>query len=106
MKHTYTQPTGTGNVTVSIDVDYYVPRKGDTICIFGHDVVLDEDMHIGADVTYNEEEKRYEGKPMLTKDGRDLPVFYGNGHSWRNGEGYTRPTLEESCDNLLDWCKS
>lgn len=92
MKYINTRDTGTGQVTASIEVDYYVPRKGDTL---GQGITATEDFNIGVEVKWDG--KKYVGSPVITEDGYERPVFYGKVSipdyvkgehiwSWRKGE--------------------
>jgi len=95
-KMTGSKETSTGTVTISVDVDFYVPRKGDTLHVYGTDIVLTEDMKPGVAVDYDGE--KYVGSPLMTEETEPRLVFQGKGligsHStgftWRKGEAITR----------------
>ena len=97
MKYTNKRDTATGYVTASINIDYDVPKKGDMLCDQGCQILVMEDFKLGVDVEWNDQNKKYEGKPILTKDIDALPVFYGDvkilnyvkgkhSWSWRKGD--------------------
>ncbi|MHC4103992.1 MAG: hypothetical protein ACYSR9_03560 [Planctomycetota bacterium] len=84
------QDTATGPVTVTAEIDFDVPKAGDTLNIYGHEYTLKKDMRLGVDITYNEELGKYEGVPKRTTDGKNNLVFYGDRFSWRKGEYYKK----------------
>jgi len=90
MKMTTTAKTGKNPVTVTEDVPYYVPKRGDRLYVYGFTRVLSEDMRLRVDVTWNEETRLYEGKAMRTKDGAAQLVFIGDHLTWRYGERFDR----------------
>lgn len=100
MKHTSTCETSTGSVTVSVEVDYYVPRKGDTIYVSGHACKLTQDLKPRVELDYDGD--RYVGKVMRTTDGTnrvvfigyaeciDFPIYGEDFYTWREGESYQK----------------
>lgn len=88
MKHTGTQETATGTVSASIEVEFEVPRKGDTLYIYGHRHTLGEDMTPRIECTYDGEQ--YQGEIMRTKEGTNRVVFIGDGLTWREGEAFIK----------------
>lgn len=95
-KFTTTQDTGTGPVTVSTEVGFPVPSKGDTLNIFGHEILV-EDIKVGIDFDFDETARKYTGKVRRTTDGTERIVFWvkpaGSSrfdHTWREGEFFTR----------------
>ena len=85
---TATRPTGTGAVTVSAEINYEIPQKGDTIFSSGFPFELFSDMEMGIDFAYNEETRKYEGEPK--RDHLGNIVFYGESVSWREGEYFEK----------------
>ena len=85
---TATKPTGTGAVTVSAEIDYEIPLKGDTIFSSGFPFKLLSDMKMGIDFDFNEETRKYEGSPA--RDHLGNIVFYGESVSWRKGEYFEK----------------
>jgi hypothetical protein len=81
--------TATGIVEVSAEVDFEIPKAGDTIHIYGTAIVLKQDMKVGLDFTYNEETRKYQAVPLRTTDGTNRLCFYADGFSWRPGEYFT-----------------
>lgn len=88
--HTVTRPTGTGDVTVSIEIDFEIPQKGDTLNIFGHEIVCTKNARLSLEFEYDEKKKKYTAKPLRTSDGRNLLVFGVDGYSWREGEYFKK----------------
>ena len=86
MKHIGTQETATGTVTAEVDVHYYVPRKGDTLNVYGTPVTLTENMQPRVKISYDGQ--KYIGHIMYTDDMTNRVVFHADGLTWRQGEAY------------------
>lgn len=100
MKHTRTKETAANTVIVEVEVDYDVPRKGDTINCYGSQITIKEDMKPRIEFEWDDEAKEYKGSPMLTIEPEPRIVFAANGaglddcwhgaYSWRSGEAFTK----------------
>jgi len=89
MRHVGIQKTSMGTLRKTVDVDYYVPRKGDTLKLWGVRVKLTKDLRPRIKVGWDGE--KYVGSIMRTNDGLDKVVFAGgDGLGWRQGEPYEK----------------
>lgn len=90
MKYTNTGKTICNEVTVEANVDYDVPKAGDTLVIYGHRITLKSDMKIGITFAYDKDAKTYTGAPTVTLDGTNRYCWYADGYSWRPGEYFIK----------------
>ena len=84
---TTTKPTGKNDVTVSLEINYNTPKKGDTLA---HGHTLQNDMTLGIKFDYDHNKGIYTGTPLFTDEVTPRAVFFADGYSWREGEFYTR----------------
>ncbi len=88
--HTVTRPSKTGDVTLSVELDFDIPKKGDTLYIYGYKIVCTEDAKLRFEWSYNKTAQKYTAKPMKTKNEKNELVFGVDGYSWRPSEYFQK----------------
>jgi hypothetical protein len=68
------------------------PKAGDTINVYGTEIVLSEDMRPGTDWLWDKSKGEYIPSPRMTSESTPRPVYYADGYSWRPGEWFASAT--------------
>ena len=88
--HTVTRPSRTGDVTLSVEINFDIPKKGDTLYVYGYNIVCTEDAKLCFEWDYDKAAQKFTAKPKRTKNEKNELVFGVNGYSWRPSEYFEK----------------